>query len=62
MSLQLVGDDVLDNKIMASRLAQSLAERVGPEFSELRAKLQELQRGSDLPPEDVLRAETCAST
>lgn len=58
MSLQLVGDDVLDNQITASRMAQALSERVGAGFQELRGKLQELPRGGDLGADDVLRLET----
>jgi len=58
MSLQLVGDDVLDNQITASRMAQALSERVGAGFQELRGKLQELPRGGDLGADDVLRPET----
>lgn len=57
MNLQLVGDDVLDNQITASRMAQALSDRVGPGFQELRGKLQELPRGGELPPDDVLRPE-----
>ena len=58
MDLQLVGDDVLDNQITASRMAQALSERVGAGFQELRGKLQELPRGGDLGADDVLRPET----
>jgi len=58
MNLQLVGDDVLDNQITASRMAQALSERVGAGFQELRGKLQELPRGGDLGADDVLRPET----
>ena len=58
MNLQLVGDDVLDNQITASRMAQALSERVGAGFQELRGKLQELPRGGDLGADDVLRQET----
>lgn len=58
MNLQLVGDDVLDNQITASRMAQALSDRVGAGFQELRGKLQELPRGGDLATDDVLRPET----
>ncbi|MBV5294746.1 MAG: DUF1631 domain-containing protein [Curvibacter lanceolatus] len=58
MNLQLVGDDVLDNQITASRMAQALSDRVGAGFQELRGKLQELPRGGDLSADDVLRPET----
>ena len=58
LSLELVADDEVENKIIAARMAQSLGERVGQEFSELRSRLQELERGADLPSSDVLRVET----
>lgn len=58
MNLQLLGDDVLDNQITASRMAQALSDRVGAAFQELRGKLQELPRGGELAADDVLRPET----
>ncbi|MDD0839378.1 DUF1631 family protein [Curvibacter sp. HBC61] len=58
LSLELVGDDVVENKIMSSRMASALSERVALEWGELRGRLQELQAGEDLPANDVLRVET----
>lgn len=58
LSLALVEDDVVENKIMSSRMASALSERVALEWGELRGRLQELQAGEDLPASDVLRVET----
>ncbi|MDD0810891.1 DUF1631 family protein [Curvibacter sp. RS43] len=58
LNLELLGDDVVENKIMSSRLAASLSERVALEWGELRGRLQELQPGEELPANDVLRVET----
>lgn len=58
MSLELVGDEVVENRIVSARMALALGDRVGQEFSELRARLLELERGADLAGSDVLRIET----
>ena len=58
LELSLVGDDVVENKILASRLALALLERVGGPLSELRVRVQQLEKSDELAPDDVLRPET----
>lgn len=58
LELSLVGDDVVENKILASRLALALQERVGGPLSELRVRVQQLEKSDELAPDDVLRPET----
>lgn len=58
LELTLVGDEVVENKIISSRLALALLERVGGPLAELRVRVQQLDKLDELPPEDVLRPET----
>ncbi|MGC3986534.1 MAG: DUF1631 family protein [Pseudorhodoferax sp.] len=58
LELTLVGDDVVENKILASRMALALQERVGGPLSELRVRVQQLEKSDELAPDDVLRPET----
>ncbi len=55
--LELVGDDVVENKLLASRMALTVAEHVGASFDAVRQRTQHLE-GQELPGRDVLRAET----
>lgn len=55
--LTLVGDDVVENKILASRLALALQERVGGPLAELCVRVQQLEKRDELPANDVLRPE-----
>ncbi|KQP49743.1 DUF1631 family protein [Pseudorhodoferax sp. Leaf274] len=58
LELTLVGDDVVENKILASRMALALRERVGGPLAELCVRVQQLDKSDELPPDDVLRPET----
>ncbi|WP_326535610.1 DUF1631 family protein [Pseudorhodoferax sp.] len=58
LELTLVGDEVVENKIVASRLAMALQERVGGPLAELCVRVQQLEKLDELPPNDVLRPET----
>ncbi len=55
MSFELLGDEVVDNKILASRLALSVADKVGAEFNDLAIRMQRLESVDELPNYDVLR-------
>ncbi len=57
---ELMGDEVIENKIMASRLALRLLDVVSWEFNDLRLRMQNLEGISDLPKQDVFRPETLA--
>ncbi|MBS0609616.1 MAG: DUF1631 domain-containing protein [Proteobacteria bacterium] len=55
--LALVGDDEVENKILASRMALTVTEHVGMSFEAVRQRTQYLE-GRELPANDILRPET----
>ena len=55
-TFELIGDDVVENKILSSRLAQAVMDKASWEFSDLRLRLQDLEGGDDLANHDILRA------
>lgn len=59
-SFELIGDDVVENKILASRLAMAIQEKATWELSDLRLRIQHLDGQDDLANEDVLRPEAIA--
>ena len=56
-SLELLSDDVVENKIMASRIALTVLEAVSGPFDALRRRIQALE-GQELASGDLLRPET----
>ena len=56
ISLELVATDTMDDKILASRMALAVQEKLGSAFSDLTLRMRELE-GRDLDPRDVLHAE-----
>jgi len=59
-NLELIGDDVVENKILSSRLALAVQEKAAWELNDLRVRIQHLEGGDDLATEDVLRPEALA--
>jgi len=59
LTFELVDDNVVENKILASRMALVVLEQVNTSFDALRLRVQMLE-GLDLPSTDILRAETVA--
>ena len=59
LSFELVDDDVVENKIVASRIALTVMEAVSAGFESLRLRVQSLE-GQELPKDDLLRPETVA--
>lgn len=57
LSLELLSDDVVENKIVASRIALTVLEAVSGPFDALRRRIQALE-GQELSSGDVLRPET----
>lgn len=55
--LSLVGTDAVENKILVSRLAMAIAEKVGQEFDDLRVRMKTLESRDDLEAHDILRPE-----
>ncbi|MEG2049612.1 MAG: DUF1631 family protein, partial [Comamonas sp.] len=57
LTFELVGDDVVENKILASRMALAMGEELQPGFETMRLRIQMLE-GQELPSQDMIRAET----
>ena len=58
LTLALVDDDVVENKIVASRMALAVMESVGSVFDPVRERTQQLE-GQELSSQDILRPEAC---
>ena len=54
---ELLSDDVVENKIVAARMAITVAEQVSQQFDSLRQRTQVLE-GQDMDSTDILRVET----
>ena len=54
---ELLSDDVVENKIIASRMALTVSEQVSNQFDTLRQRTQSLE-GQDLDNSDILRPDT----
>ena len=57
MGLQLVGTDVVENKILASRLVMAVVDKVHAPLEDLKVRMQFLQGIEELPNNDILRPE-----
>ena len=55
-AFELLGDDVVENRIVAARMALAVTETVGAVYEPLRLRLQTVE-GRDLPASDFLRPE-----
>lgn len=53
--LTLVETDVMDNKILASRLVLGIMDKVSPEFNDLAVRIRVLESSGDLDTGDILR-------
>ncbi|MGZ5181327.1 MAG: DUF1631 domain-containing protein [Ramlibacter sp.] len=62
LNLELIGDDVVENKILASRLALTVAEKATWTLNDLKARMQHLENGEELMPQDILRPDVVAQT
>ena len=57
---QLLGNEVVENQILGSRLALRIVDKVSWELSDLRLRILHLEGRSDLEPTDVFRPEALA--
>ena len=55
-AFELMGMDVMENRIVASRLSTALLDKVFSEFEDLRIRIEHVER-RELPTKDVLRPE-----
>ena len=53
--LQLMGTDVVENKILTSRLVVSVSEKVVAELDDLRVRIKLLEESEDFAAHDILR-------
>jgi hypothetical protein len=56
-ALELIGDEVMERKILSSRLALTIGEKATWELNDLRLRMQYLEAGDELAGTDVLRPE-----
>ncbi|MDO9360375.1 MAG: DUF1631 family protein [Polaromonas sp.] len=54
---ELMGNEVMENKILASRLALRLLDSASWELNDLRLRIQSLEDGDELAKEDIFRPE-----
>ena len=59
-NFELMGDDVVENKILSSRLALSLLDKVNWELNDLRLRVQTLEGSQEFNSFDIFRPEVIA--
>jgi hypothetical protein len=57
MGLQLVGTEVVENKILASRMVMSVMEKVSAQLEDLKLRMQYLEGTEELASNDLFRPE-----
>ena len=55
LTFELLSDDVVENKILASRMALAMGEALQPGFEPMRLRIQALE-GQELPSQDMCRS------
>ncbi|MGE4240266.1 DUF1631 family protein [Ramlibacter sp.] len=58
--LTLIGDDVVENKILSSRLAMAVQEKAVWEINDLRLRIQHLEGVEEMGKDDILQSEALA--
>ncbi|OYU26886.1 MAG: hypothetical protein CFE41_13910 [Burkholderiales bacterium PBB2] len=59
-AMSLVDDDTIEREITSSRLALAMMDKATWEFTDLRTRMQVLEKQDDLPAQDLLRANVVA--
>ncbi len=59
-ALSLVDDDTIEHEILSSRLALAMMDRASWEFSDLRSRINQLERRDELDPNDAFRPHVLA--
>jgi hypothetical protein len=57
LNLELLGEEVMDRKILSSRLALAIGEKVAFELNDLKVRMQYLEGGDEQASTDILRPE-----
>jgi uncharacterized coiled-coil protein SlyX len=60
LNLELIGDDVVENKILSSKLAQAISDKASWELNDLKLRMQHLDNNEEQAPDDILRPEAVA--
>ena len=60
LTFELMGDDVVENKILASRLALRILDKATWELNDLTLRIRKLEQIPDIDKQDMLRPESCA--
>jgi hypothetical protein len=56
-ALELVDDEVVENKILAARLGLAVQDAAGSDYADLRTRMLQLDGADELGPQDVMRPE-----
>ena len=56
-TFQLVGTDVVDNKILVSRLARAAQDKLAPQIDDLKIRMRSLEGHAEFQDHDILRPE-----
>ena len=60
INLELIGDEVVEKKILSSRLALAVREKASWELNDLKARMQHLEGTQELANQDILQPEAVA--
>ncbi len=60
MTFELMGNDVVENKILSSRLSLRILDKATWELNDLTLRIRQLENVTELDKQDVLRPEACA--
>ena len=60
LNLELIGNEVVESKILSSRLAMRMLDKSGWELNDLQVRIRLLDNVEELEKTDILRPETCA--
>jgi Protein of unknown function (DUF1631) len=62
LSLELIGNEVVESKILSSRLAMRILDKASWEFNDLQVRVRALDGKEELDKNDILRPESLALT
>ncbi len=60
LNLELIGNEVVESKILSSRLAMRVLDKSGWEYNDLQVRIRMLDGKEELDKTDILRPEACA--
>jgi hypothetical protein len=60
LTFELMGNEVMDNKILSSRLALRILDKASWELNDLTLRIRLLENSSELDKLDIFKPETCA--